>query len=134
MLIIGEAFMAKKKGKSVSFDAMVKFFFQHYHIPSKKDIELISTRLDRIEKLILTQQGIKGRQSNTGTKTSDRKNPISASNTVLEIVKRSRNGIGFADIQARTGFNDKKLRNIIFRLTKLNKIVRQSRGIYIVNS
>jgi len=126
--------MAKKKGKSKSFDAMVKFFFQHYHIPSRKDIEQLSAKLDRIEKLILTQQEMRGRQSNTGAKTSSRKTALTASNTVLEIVKRSRNGIGFADIQARTGFNDKKLRNIIFRLTKLNKITRQSRGIYIANS
>ena len=38
---------------------------------------------------------------------------------------------GFSDIQAKTGFGDKKIRNIIFRLNKIGKIKRKSRGIYI---
>ena len=125
--------MAKKKGKSVSFDAMVKFFLQHYSIPSKKDIDQLSSKLDRLEKLITTQQNMKGSRNNTTAKPSTRKNTMSASDTVLEIIKRFRKGVGFADIQARTGFDDKKLRNIIFRLNKLKKITRESRGIYIAS-
>ncbi len=31
--------MARKKGKSISFDAMVKFFMQYYNIPTRKDID-----------------------------------------------------------------------------------------------
>ena len=42
--------MAKKK--SVSFDAMVKFFMQHYNIPTKKDVDRIMDRLDRLEGLV----------------------------------------------------------------------------------
>lgn len=125
--------MAKKKSKSVSFDAMVKFFLQHYNIPSKKDIDQLSNQLDRLEKLIAMQQNAKGRRNNAAGKTSTRKNAMSASDTVLEIIKRFRKGVGFSDIQARTGFDDKKLRNIIFRLNKLEKITRKSRGIYIAS-
>jgi len=125
--------MAKKKGKSVSFDAMVKFFFHHYRIPSKKDIEQLSNKLDQLEKLILSQQEIRGKRDTTGTRASSRKNVMTASDTVLDIVKRFRKGAGFAEIQVRTGFDDKKLRNIIFRLNKLKKITRQGRGVYIAN-
>ena len=50
---------------------------------------------------------------------------------VLGVVKASKKGVCFNDIQAKTGFNDKKLRNIIFRLNKLEKITRKSRGVYI---
>jgi len=123
--------MVKKKGKSVSFDAMVKFFLQHYHIPSKKDFEQISTKLDRLEKLILAQQDTKTANNPPQTKASNRKNAMSASDTVLDVVKRFRKGVGFADIQTRTGYDDKKLRNIIFRLNKMQKIARVGRGIYI---
>jgi len=123
--------MVKKKGKSVSFDAMVKFFLQHYHIPSKKDFEQISIKLDRLEMLILAQQDSKPANNPSQTKASNRKNTMSASDTVLDIVKRFRKGVGFADIQARTGYDDKKLRNIIFRLNKMKKITRVGRGIYI---
>jgi DNA-binding transcriptional regulator PaaX len=42
-------------------------------------------------------------------------------------------GKGFGDIQIQTGFGEKKLRNIIFRLHKTGKIKRKTRGIYIDN-
>jgi len=41
-----------------------------------------------------------------------------------------RKGADLADIQAKTGFGEKKLRNIIFRLHKQGRIQRLSRGIY----
>jgi DNA-binding transcriptional regulator PaaX len=51
----------------------------------------------------------------------------------LEAIKRFKKGAGFAEIQVRTGFEDKKLRNVIFRLHKDGKIVRKSRGVYIAS-
>ena len=44
--------MARRKGKPVSFDAMVKFFMQYYNIPTKKDVEKLVERMDRLEKVI----------------------------------------------------------------------------------
>ena len=44
--------MTRRKGKSVSFDAMVKFFMHQYGIPTKKDFEKVLERLDRMEKTI----------------------------------------------------------------------------------
>ncbi|MDJ0830052.1 MAG: hypothetical protein QNI92_09395, partial [Desulfobacterales bacterium] len=44
--------MTRRKGKSVSFDAMVKFFMQQYNIPTRKDVDKMIVRLDRIERLI----------------------------------------------------------------------------------
>ena len=128
--------MAKRKGKSISFDAMVKFFMQAYGIPTKKDVEKLMNRMDRIESLIrsATSTDGPGRISNKakavarGTK---RPATLTASDTVLNIIKRSKNGIGFPDIQTKTGFAEKKLRNIIFRLNKLEKIKRKDRGTYV---
>jgi hypothetical protein len=54
-----------------------------------------------------------------------------ASDTVLNAIKGFRQGADFSTIQAKTGFNEKKLRNIIFRLNKLGKIKRKGRGIYV---
>jgi hypothetical protein len=128
--------MAKKKGKSVSFDAMVKFFMQYYNIPTRKDIDKLASQIDRLEKLIqksmdggkdkwIGETGVKGKKS-------DRKITLTPSDMVLNVIKRFKKGAGFAQIQERTGFEDKKLRNIIFRLHKMGKIVRKSRGIYII--
>jgi len=58
---------------------------------------------------------------------------MTSSDEALEVIKRFKKGVGFANIQARTGFEDKKLRNIIYRLHKMGKIVRQSRGLYIAS-
>lgn len=122
--------MAKKKGKSVSFDAMVKFFMHTYNIPTKQDIDRLNQRLDRIERLIVNTGLSKGRRSNS-TNGSGKKPTATASDHVLEIVQRYKNGVGFAEIKLQTGYGEKKLRNIIFRLDKMGKIKRKSRGIYI---
>ena len=128
--------MVKKKGKSVSFDAMVKFFLQYYNIPTRNDIIKIIDKVDRLEMLIksslingkgATISGIQVSKS----KTSTGRTATTSTDSALEVIKRFRKGVAFADIQARTGFEDKKLRNIIYRLHKTGKILRKSRGLYI---
>ena len=59
--------MVRGKHKTVTFDAMVKFFIQQYDIPTKKDIEKLYTRLDRLEKLIRTTQRKATRQGSGKT-------------------------------------------------------------------
>jgi hypothetical protein len=125
-----EDYMTKKKGKSVSFDAMVKFFMHHYNIPTRKDIDRLNARLDRIERLIVSGTSSKVPKPAAGS--SGTKRPIStASDIVLDVIRRYQDGVGFSEIQMQTSFEEKKLRNIIFRLNKLGRIKRKSRGIYI---
>jgi hypothetical protein len=127
--------MAKRRGKQVSFDAMVKFFMQYYHIPTKKDIDKVLERMDRLEQLIKATG--KGRRAPvTGpdlNKLASGKSAMTATDMALDVIKRFRKGVGFSEIQAKTGFGEKKLRNIIFRLNKEKKIVRKSRGVYIAS-
>ena len=124
--------MAKKRGKSVSFDAMVKFFLQTYDIPSKKDVDKLIAKMDNMEKLVKTLAASGTSRRVSGNAKASKSGPsISASAMALEIIKRFKNGVGFAEIQDRTGFEDKKLRNIIFRLNRLGKIKCKSRGVYI---
>ncbi len=126
--------MNKRRSKSVSFDAMVKFFMRQYDIPTKRDVNKLMTKFDRLEKLIkaTAPPAKSGRVSSKGKALSG-KSSVTASDIVLNIIKTYRNGAGFAQIQAKTGFGEKKLRNIIFRLNHMNKIKRKSRGIYIVS-
>ena len=119
----------RKKGKSVSFDAMVKFFIQNYNIPTKKDFERLQTRLDRIEHLLKTETSKS--PAAVSPKGVEKKTPLTALDMVYDIIKRSRNGSSFKDIQAKTGYDDKKIRNVIFRLNKMGRIERKRRGIYI---
>lgn len=116
--------MAKRRGKPISFDAMVKFFMQAYEIPTKKDVDRLMAKLDRLETLIIAS-------AIHEMKSSQRRHPLTALDAVLDAIRRSKEGAGFAEIQSKTGFGDKKIRNIIFRLHKTGKIKRKSRGVYI---
>ncbi len=120
--------MSKKRGKSVSFDAMIKFFMQNYNIPTKKDIDRIMAKLDRLEAEI---KKAGNRSGGRGTAARKKKAGSTASDTVLNVIKRSKQGTDFDGIQKKTGFDSKKLRNIIFRLNKLGRIKRKSRGVYL---
>jgi len=120
--------MSRKKGKTISFDAMVKFFMQNYDIPTKKDVDKLMDRLDRLENLV--KQSVPG-ANNARVHHSRGKTALTAVDMVLDNIKHSRQGLGFAEIQAKTGFDEKKIRNIIFRLNKTGKIKRKRRGIYI---
>ena len=121
--------MMHKKGKSVSFDAMVKFFIQNYNIPTKKDVENLQARLDRIEQLIKLEGARGGTVANP--RHVAKKAPHTALETVHNIIKGSRDGTTFKEIQTQTGYGDKKIRNVIFRLHKMGKIERKQRGVYI---
>lgn len=120
--------MSRKKGKTISFDAMVKFFMQNYDIPTKKDVDKLMAKLDRIENLVQqsTLNATNARAQHTRPRAA-----LTAVDMVLDTIKHSRQGLGFAEIQAKTGFDEKKIRNIIFRLNKTGKIKRKRRGIYV---
>jgi hypothetical protein len=119
--------MAKRKGKAVSFDAMVKFFMRNYNIPTKNDLNRLMAKVDHLEQVIIKTMNDTGKSRRIPKSKSGR----TASDTVCEVVGRFKQGVNFAEIQSRTGFEEKKLRNIIFRLTKMGKIARKARGVYI---
>lgn len=111
---------------------------QQYGIPTKTDIEKIIRRLDRIEKQLSPSASVGKRKSRTGVKTGKgsiegSKKSESAANHVFKVIKRYKSGAGFEQIHAGTGFDEKKIRNILYRLHKMNRIKRKSRGIYIVS-
>ena len=129
--------MPKKRRKAVSFDAMVKFFISTYDIPTKKDITKLMDKMNRLEKLIRATAAAHGKRRRVivpnyaGGKGLQGKVVATASDEVFNVIKQFNNGTGFSEIQDRTGFGDKKIRNILFRLNKLGRIRRKSRGIYI---
>ncbi len=55
---------------------------------------------------------------------------LSASGTVLAIIKRSRKGINKATLIKKTGFEGRKIGDVIYRLKKQGKIKRVGSGTY----
>ena len=115
--------MAQKKQKP-SFDAMIKFFMQKYDIATKKDINRLERKIDELKK-DLSKKSVAKKSASGTTKGK------SAAEVVLNVIKDIGNGASFADIKTRTDYDDKKLRNIVFRLNKEGKIKRKKRGIYV---
>lgn len=56
---------------------------------------------------------------------------LTATDQILKIIRRSRKGVDVPTLKTRTGFDDKKVRNIVFRASKEGKISKVGRGTYI---
>ena len=54
-----------------------------------------------------------------------------ATDQVLNIIKRSKKGVNAATLMTKTGFDLKKVRNILQRTYKQGKIARAEKGIYV---
>jgi len=125
----------ERRKKSVSLNTLVKMFMRDNGIPTKRDIERLMIRIDRLEQMLRpmieekrTSQASGPVKNGSGTAGKAGR----AAEEVIRIISEYRDGITFADIQKRTGFDEKKLRNIIYRLDKKGQINRLGRGIYII--
>jgi DNA replicative helicase MCM subunit Mcm2 (Cdc46/Mcm family) len=56
---------------------------------------------------------------------------ITDTDKVLNIIKRSKKGVDTATLVKKTGFDQKKVRNILQRTFKQGKIKRMEKGIYV---
>lgn len=56
---------------------------------------------------------------------------VTATDKVLRIIKRSKKGVDVPTLKKKTGFDDKKVRNIVFRASKEGKIKKSGRGVYV---
>ena len=54
-----------------------------------------------------------------------------ATDQILGIIKRFKKGVDVPTLRKKTGFDDKKVRNIVFRAGKEGKIKKSGRGIYV---
>ena len=57
--------------------------------------------------------------------------PMSATDVVIKIIKRHKKGVGISKLKDKTGFDDKKVRGIVYRASKQGKIKRVGKGIYV---
>ena len=56
---------------------------------------------------------------------------VTAADTVLGVIKRSKKGIDTAALIEKTGYNQKKVANIVFKLRKQGKIKNEGKGVYV---
>jgi predicted transcriptional regulator of viral defense system len=112
----------------------------------KKDIKALEKKMEKLlnayekpqkakaatktkRKLVKT----KGRRGAAVKRVATRKKgmKMTATQQILSVVRRSRKGVDVPTLKIKTGFEDKKVRNIIFRASKEGKIKKVGRGIYV---
>lgn len=94
-----------------------------------KDLEKISRKLQKLTSSITKE---KSRAPKTGIQkpVTPGKRKKSGTKTVLDIVRNSTKGINAQTLIKKTGFEDKTIRNIIFKALKGGKIERVGWGVY----
>ncbi len=54
-----------------------------------------------------------------------------ATDQILKIIKLAKKGVDVPTLKKKTGFDDKKVRNIVFRAAKEGRIKKSGRGVYV---
>jgi predicted Rossmann fold nucleotide-binding protein DprA/Smf involved in DNA uptake len=104
-----------------------------------KDIQSLAKTLDRLMKAVEKENKSKAQPTKKiaakkapAKKASAKKAaPPTATDEILKIIRRSKKGVDAPTLIKKTGFNQKKVRNILFRTYKQGKIKRVEKGIYI---
>ncbi len=106
----------------------------------QKDIKEIQKKIDRFIKAI--EAGNKAKKTKASkakaATAKGKKAPapskaakLTDTDKVLNIIKRSKKGVNTATLMNKTGFNQKKVTNILQRTFKQGKIKRVAKGIYV---
>ncbi len=105
----------------------------------KKEFKALERKLDKFLKAIEKSETKAPRASKAkAVKAPKGKAPakkkatkVTDTDKVLNIINRSKKGADAPTLMKKTGFDQKKIRNIIFRTQKQGKIQRAERGIYV---
>jgi hypothetical protein len=110
----------------------------------KKDFTAISKKLEKLimaveksEKATVTKaskaKAVKATPAKKAPKAPAKKKAlqVTATDQVLKIINRSKKGVNAATLMKKTGFDLKKVRNILQRTYKQGKITRVAKGIYV---
>ena len=107
-----------------------------------KKAEVMARKLDRLEKTAEKKTKAKPKaKAKTKAKPVKRAVPkkvvgrkakkVTATDSVLAVINRSKNGVNTARLKQKTGFDEIKIRNIVFRLKKQKRITSKPKGVYI---
>ena len=112
----------------------------------KKDLQVISKELkvladkterwlkmlDKYEKPKAQAVKAKAMKKTPAKKVAVKKaKPATAVDTILAIIKRSKKGAGTAALMEKTGYNQKKMSNPIYKLRKQIRIESVGKGVYL---
>jgi predicted transcriptional regulator len=112
-----------------NFETLISGFLSKLELATKSDVHSLMERIDQLEQMI----------ASVGTKSNIR--PIQKtkaapnqriSDQVLDILSKSNSPMTYAQLKEVSNFDEKSLRNVIYRLNKLGRIETVKRGQYTI--
>jgi predicted Rossmann fold nucleotide-binding protein DprA/Smf involved in DNA uptake len=106
----------------------------------KKELEKILETLNGLAQKVQKLQEQIGEETEPTKKTKakavkkavpKKAKPATAADTVLAIIKKYKKGVGMAALMEKTGYNQKKVSNLVFKLRKQGKIKSVAKGVYV---
>ncbi|MBU0986705.1 MAG: GIY-YIG nuclease family protein [Proteobacteria bacterium] len=112
----------------------------------KKDLQAVNKELKalatKFDKLIVAVEKLEKPKTKTEKKKPEKKEvatksvpkkevQLTAIDTVLGFIKRSKKGIDTAALIKKTGFSEKKIHNIVYKLKKQGKAKSEGKGVYV---
>ena len=103
-------------------------------------IEVLAEKLDTIAKTRLDEKAKTEVKAKPARKApakpfkkpvAKKEKPATAADTVLGIINRSKKGVEIAALVEKTGFEPKKIHNIVYKLKKQGKIKSEEKGVYL---
>jgi putative endonuclease len=94
-----------------------------------KPVKKTATKAKPVKKVAVKKTPVK----KVVVKKPSAKKPVklTATDMVLNIIKRYKKGVGIPILKTKSGFNDKKVRNIVQKAFKEGKVKRVDKGIYV---
>ena len=92
-----------------------------------KEIEKVASQLDAQTKAAANP--VKKAPAKSKTNVSAKQS--TAVDTVFGIIKGSPKGVNIAKIKQKTGYEDKKIHNLVYKLKKQGKIKSETKGVYV---
>ena len=103
-----------------------------------KKTESLMKAVDRIEKAQTAKAKNPTPKARTVKKVAAKNAPakkkrskLTATDKVLSIINRSKKGVSVQALIKKTGFDQRKIANILFRVSTMGKIKTVSRGVYV---
>ena len=94
-----------------------------------KDLEKMSRRIQKLTSSI-PKTKVRAQKAGMPKSVAPKKGKKPGTQTVLDMIKKSQKGIDAGTLIKKTGFEDKKIRNILFKALADGKIARVGRGVY----
>ncbi len=90
-------------------------------------VEKIQKQVDKMDKPKAKAKPVK----RAPAKKAAAKKPATAVDTVIKIINRTKKGVDTAALMKKSGFNQRKVHNVVYKLKKQGKIKSVGKGVYL---